>query len=83
MNNSQSRKARKWRATIPGRLNIAREILSRRSVLGMTQLEVAQKAGLQQSVISQIESLAGNPTIDTLDVIAKALDMQWIVVSRE
>lgn len=54
---------------------IIREIIDCRKLRGITQKELAQRAGMQQSTISRIESGEHNVQIDTLIRIAEALDM--------
>ncbi len=44
-----------------------------RSQQEMTQAEVAALAGLQQYVVSEIESGVANPTLSTLSALAQAL----------
>lgn len=45
-----------------------------RESLGMTQIDLAAAADLPQSTISKVESGGGNPTVETLDKIARALN---------
>ena len=42
-----------------------------RRAANLTQAELAEISGLQQAVISRIESGKGNPTIETLEILAK------------
>ena len=51
------------------------KIRTLRTTAGMTQQQLAEKAGLQQSHISRIESAEYSPTHMTLSKIAKALDV--------
>lgn len=44
-----------------------------RKHLGLTQKEVAQRAGITQSALSQMECTAGNNRTATLEKLAKAL----------
>lgn len=47
----------------------------RRKALGLTQVELADKANVAQSMISQIErGISDNVTIDNLRSLANALD---------
>jgi len=48
---------------------------SRRTGLGLTLAEVAEKAGLSIPYVSNLERGRGNPTIDALRAIAAALDL--------
>ncbi len=49
------------------------EIRARRQELGLAQYQVAKKAKLQQSRVSDVELGKGNPTLETLDAIARVL----------
>ncbi|MBE0437961.1 MAG: helix-turn-helix transcriptional regulator [Methylomicrobium sp.] len=56
-------------------MKIGEIIKRRRCALDLTQVELAQKAKLAQSKISQLESgVSDNVTIDNLRSIAKALN---------
>jgi len=46
---------------------------------GWSQAELARQTGLQQSVISRIERAHGNPGLNTLLKIAKALDVNLVL----
>lgn len=52
---------------------IARNIISKRKALGLTQQDLAERTNKQQSVISRIESGDCNVTLKTLAEIATAL----------
>lgn len=53
---------------------IADQILLRRKELGLTQKELAKKAGTTQTVISRIENVSVKPSLESLIKIADALD---------
>jgi len=56
-------------------MNIGEILKRRRTSKGLTQTELAEKAKIAQSQISQIEnSVSDNATIDMLRKLAKALD---------
>lgn len=57
-------------------VSIVADVIRRRMELGLTQQQVAQKAGLTQSVIGRFESLGAVPRIDTLCRIASALGLE-------
>lgn len=57
------------------RLNIAGSLLDARMALGLTQEEVGRLAGTKQSRVSEIEAMKGNPTLDTLDRIGRAVGL--------
>lgn len=51
-----------------------------RKILGISQSELAERAGIRQADVSQIERGVGNPTKETLDRLAKALDRRLALV---
>lgn len=53
---------------------IARIVIMRRALLGLTQQDLAERMGTTKSVISRIESGQHRTSIDTLRRIAEALD---------
>lgn len=60
---------------LQAKVNVARALLRRRIVLGLTQYEVAARAGTKQSRVSELEAMKGNPRFDTLDRVSRALDL--------
>lgn len=54
-------------------------LVERRSELGMTQKELAEKCGLQQSAIARIENFSVLPRLDTLIRIFRVLGLEFIV----
>ena len=51
---------------------LARQVLFLRKEGGLTQVQLAEKVGIDQAEISRIERGAGNPTMETLQRIADA-----------
>ncbi|WP_209977237.1 helix-turn-helix domain-containing protein [Paenibacillus eucommiae] len=51
------------------------EIVKRRKMLGLTQNEVAKKAGLSQAQVARLENSSQIPRVDTLIKVAIALGM--------
>jgi transcriptional regulator with XRE-family HTH domain len=51
------------------------DIVKRRKMLGLTQDEVAKKAGLTQAQIARVENSSQIPRVDTLIKVAIALGM--------
>ena len=49
-----------------------------RLALGLTQVELAAKSGVQQREISRIEKCIANPTLKTVDKIMRALNGQVV-----
>jgi transcriptional regulator with XRE-family HTH domain len=60
--------------TLPERLKYLRQ--SR----GLTQGQLAKNAGVAQSTIAQIESGRKDPSISTLKMISKALDIEMAIL---
>jgi transcriptional regulator with XRE-family HTH domain len=55
---------------------IARNIKQRRAELGITQVELARRAGLSVSGVSYIESASREPLASTLQKLASGLDWE-------
>ena len=53
---------------------IADQVLAMRKQRGLTQIELADKAGTTQAVISRLENVSVKPSLDTIVRIAEALD---------
>lgn len=66
------------RATAPENAahRIGGQIRQARKRAGLTQTQLAAKAGITQSVLSRVESGNGNPTLSLLEDIAAALGMR-------
>jgi transcriptional regulator with XRE-family HTH domain len=52
---------------------IARQIIRRRHVLGWTQAELAQRAGVRAETLSRLETGKHTPNIATVDKLDRAL----------
>lgn len=52
---------------------VGEKIRRRRKELGLTQVEVAKRAGISQSALSDIEKLTKNPSVSTIKLLAPAL----------
>jgi transcriptional regulator with XRE-family HTH domain len=50
--------------------DIARELIAMRNELGLTQRDLAEKAGIKQPQLARIESGKQSPRLDTLKTIA-------------
>ena len=53
--------------------HVARELLRLRKQQGLSQTEVARRAGLKQPAVARLESGAVRPTLDTIQRVAHAL----------
>lgn len=58
---------------------IAQAVISKRLTKKMTQKDLAKKTHTTQTVISRIENMSGNPTIDLLKRITDALGLHMRV----
>ncbi len=61
---------------------IIRQILKARKELNLTQKELAEKIGIQQSNISRLESGDYNPSLDFLKKVAKGLGKELHIEFR-
>ena len=56
---------------------IARALRAERERVGLSLTELARRAGLAKSTLSQLESGSGNPSVETLWALAVALDVPF------
>lgn len=56
---------------------IARSLVRERSRTGLSLAEVARRAGIAKSTLSQLESGNGNPSLETLWSLCVALDIPF------
>jgi transcriptional regulator with XRE-family HTH domain len=56
---------------------IARALRSERERIGLSLTELARRAGLAKSTLSQLESGTGNPSVETLWALAVALEVPF------
>lgn len=61
--------------TIQQIARMASDIVKRRKMLGLTQNEVAKKAGLSQAQVARLENSSQIPRVDTLLKVAIALGL--------
>lgn len=61
--------------TIKQIAHMVSDIVQRRKILGLTQDEVAKKAGLTQAQIARLENSSQIPRVDTLIKVAIALGL--------
>jgi transcriptional regulator with XRE-family HTH domain len=60
----------------PFRSSLARALRMRRAEKDLTQDAVALLAGVDRKNVALIEAEKGNPTLDTIDRLAGALDLE-------
>ncbi|WLR46559.1 helix-turn-helix transcriptional regulator [Halobacillus litoralis] len=61
--------------SIDWKKELAINIRNRRKELGLTQNDLAKKVGIGRTTISRIENEFHNPYLDTLEKLAKALEI--------
>ncbi len=61
------------------RFELGEAVRNRREELGLTQTELAERAGLQQPAIARFEAGGTMPTIPMLERLAEALGMRLSV----
>lgn len=59
-----------------GDMNIPEAMKAMRKMTGLTQAEFAEHRGVSRRVIQDIERGTGNPTVDSLNSIAKLFGLQ-------
>jgi predicted transcriptional regulator len=62
---------------------IAEQLRARREALGLSQRAVATLTGLQQAQLSKIERGTIDPRLSTMTEIARALDLEPVLVPRQ
>ena len=58
---------------------IGKAVRDRRLALGLSQTELAKRAGMTQPALSRLEAGAAVPTIPVLDRLAHALDAELVI----
>ena len=57
-------------------------IIERRQALGLTQKQLAERAGLKQAAVARLESATTMPRVDTLLRVSNSLNMQLSLTSQ-
>ena len=60
------------------RRTVARNLRRLRQKLGLSQEELADRAGLNRNYVGMIEREENAPTVDALEQLAKALDINAV-----
>ena len=63
--------------------DIIAQLIIERHNLGLTQNELAEKAGLTQSAIARLEKLDALPRLDTILKVVNALGLELILVDKQ
>ncbi|MFC8728771.1 helix-turn-helix domain-containing protein [Streptomyces bacillaris] len=79
----ESAEARAQRAEIRLAMAFAKAVYDRRKELGLSQSDVAERAGLTQAKISRIEGADAVPTLPLLRRLAGALDASLSIALDE
>jgi ribosome-binding protein aMBF1 (putative translation factor) len=58
---------------------IARFVILRRAELGLTQLQLAERMGTSHSAISRVESGQHRASVATLERLAQALEVRFVI----
>lgn len=61
-------------------ISLVQELILARRAAGLTQAELAEKAGLSRMAVQKAESGATDPRLSTLHVMARALGMELMLV---
>ncbi len=61
---------------------IHRQLKERRKSLGLTQEDMTMRVGMSRQQYQKLES-QGNPRLDTLELVAKGLKMQPVLIPLE
>ena len=64
------------------RKSLVREYIYLRKLKGLTQAEVAERAGISRTNVSRFESGGYNPTLEMLVKLATAMDLEILVTLR-
>ena len=56
--------------------HLAETVRARRKALGLTQAELAEKTGINRSMIGQLENQTFKPSVEQLEALAEALDFE-------
>ena len=57
-------------------------IIERRQALGLTQKQLAERAGLKQAAVARLESATTMPRVDTLLRVSNSLNLQLSLTNQ-
>ena len=72
----RTRRGKEASERLRSRVALARAIIEARLQKNWTQRQLAEAAGTKQSRISELEGIRGNPTLETIDRVASALELE-------
>lgn len=70
--------AKKWQES-EAEYTLVKALIEARNAAGMTQQQLAKLSDIDQAVLSRIESGKANPSIKTLQRVAKGLDKKLVI----
>jgi len=73
--------AKKWKES-EAEYTLVKALIEARNAAGMTQQQLAKLSDIDQAVLSRIESGKANPSIKTLQRVAKGLDKKLVIEFR-
>lgn len=73
--------AKKWQES-EAEHALVKALIEARNAAGMTQQQLSSNAEIDQAVLSRIESGKANPSIRTLQKVAKGLDKKLVIDFR-
>ena len=73
--------AKKWKES-EAEYTLGKALIEARNAAGMTQQQLAKLSDIDQAVLSRIESGKANPSIKTLQRVAKGLDKKLVIEFR-
>ena len=69
-------------ARVPINYSVGNAVASARTKKGMSQKELSEASGIDQSDLSKIERGAANPSVNTLSRIAEAMDVELNITMK-
>ncbi|MBE1557217.1 helix-turn-helix domain-containing protein [Sporosarcina limicola] len=65
------------------RIEIVAQLVKRRTQLGLTQQQLADKSGLKQAAIARLETENAVPRLDTLEKVSRALGLRVTLIEED
>jgi DNA-binding phage protein len=83
LSEDEQREVEEYDAYLTSSLQISKILLVTRKSLNLTQQQLAEKLGLDQSEVSRLEGPDCNPTLKTLSKVAVALGLEIQMTPRQ